>query len=158
VIGVDIGVPMPARRINTDPAAQARSLTIAVVAIGAVIAVVLLALLISNLGGGSTAPGGAVATGTTRPTSAGQQTQAAAPTSAGALLPSGIQTTPGVVPNVIGLTAEKARAAITEAGLKVEEKPAKSNEAKGKIVDQSPAADAQVGAGFIVRIIVSEGP
>ena len=157
-IGVDIGVPTPARRINTDPAAQARSLTIAVVAIGAVIAVVLLALLISNLGEGGTAPGGAVPT-TPRLSTSGQQTQAAAvPTSAGALLPSGVQTTPGVVPNVIGLTVEKARAAISEAGLKVEEKSVKSNEAKGKVVDQSPAVDSQVGAGFVVRIIVSEGP
>lgn len=158
MIGVNIGVPTPARRINTDPAAQARSMTIAVVAIGAVIAVVLLALLISNLGGSSTAPGGAPAN-TTRLSTSGLQTQAAAaPTPAGALLPSGVPTTPGVVPNVIGLTAEKARAAISEAGLKFEEKTAKSTEAKGKVVDQSPAADSQVGAGFLVRIIVSEGP
>lgn len=158
VIGIDIGVPMPARRINTDPAAQARSMTIAVVAIGAVIAVVLLALLISNLGGSGTAPGGAVPTTTSLSTSGEQTRPAAAPTQAGALLPSGIATTPGVVPSVIGLTVEKARAAISEAGLKVEEKSAKSTEAKGKVVDQSPAADSQVGAGFVVRIIVSEGP
>src|SRR5690349_9201468 len=58
VIGVDIGVPPPSRRLNTDPAAQTRSVVIAVVAIGAVLAVVLLALLISNLGGsGSATPG-----------------------------------------------------------------------------------------------------
>ena len=52
VIGVDIGVPNPARRIKTDPAAQTRSAVVAIVAVGVVLGAVLLALLISNLGGG----------------------------------------------------------------------------------------------------------
>jgi hypothetical protein len=48
---VDIGVPAPARRLKTDPAAQARSMTVLVVAIGAIAGVVLLAFAISRLGG-----------------------------------------------------------------------------------------------------------
>jgi cytoskeleton protein RodZ len=151
VIGIDIGVATPARRIKTDPAAQTRSLTIAVVAIGAVLAVVLLAFLISNLGGGSSTPGAnAGATGVS--------TLSAGPTSGPTLAPSGIQTTPGVIPALAGLTAEKARAAISEAGFKSAELHAKNAAVKGTVIDQSPAAGGNQPVGQTVTIVISDGP
>ncbi len=150
VIGVDIGVGAPARRIKTDPAAQTRTLTIAIVAIGAVVAVVLLALMISNLGGGSNSPGPEAApTGSTL--SAGETV---APT----LAPSGIQTTPGVVPPLSGLTAEKARSAISEAGFKSSETHGNNAAAKGTVFDQSPAAGTNLPVGGTVTIAISDGP
>jgi cytoskeleton protein RodZ len=151
VIGVDIGVPAPARRIKADPAAQTRSVMIAVVAIGAVLAVVLLAFLISNLGGGPSTPGpGASATGAA--------TGSAGPTTGPTLAPSGIQTTPGVVPSLTGLTAEKARAAISEAGFKSNETHAKNAATKGTVFDQSPAAGGSLPVGKTVTIVISDGP
>jgi hypothetical protein len=155
MIGVDIGVPAPARRLERDPAAQTRSLVIAVVAVAAVVGVLLLAFLISNLGGGSEAPGASANSTTTA--GAGATTQAGgSPTSA--LPTSDIPTTPGVVPGLIGLNVEKARAAIAAAGLKVNETTQKSTEPKGNVINQAPAADSQVGALFTVQIVVSDGP
>lgn len=155
MIGVDIGVPAPARRLERDPGAQARTLMIAVVAIGAVVGVLLLAFLISNLGGGGSTPGTAVKDSTTTSGAAGAATSGA-PTSA--LPTSDIPTTPGVVPALIGLKVEKARAAIAAAGLKVNETTQKSTEPKGNVINQAPAADSQVGTLFTVQIVVSDGP
>ncbi|MGH2634160.1 MAG: helix-turn-helix domain-containing protein, partial [Tepidiformaceae bacterium] len=56
MIGVDIGVPAPARRIKTDPAAQQRSMLIGAVAVGVVLVVIVFAYLLSSLGGGSNSP------------------------------------------------------------------------------------------------------
>jgi len=156
VIGVDIGVARPNTRIKTDPAAQARSAVIGIVAIAAVIAVVLLAFLISNLGGGGDTPGTAAGTpsakSTTRPNTTGL------PTSAGGLPPSGLLVTPGLVPSLIGQSSTVAKAAIQEAGYVTVEKTQKSSEVKGKVIDQSPGAEAAWPAGSAVTIVVSEGP
>lgn len=163
MIGVDIGVPAPNRRIKTDPAAQTRSMVIAVVAIGAVVAVILLAFLISNLGGGdSTTPPGAGSTVTTSgstklaPAGAGsdQAGSGAAVTSATAAASS----QPGVMPAVVGMTQAAAQEAIAAAGLKLDVGTQKSNQAKGTVIDQSPASGTAVDAGFTVKIVVSDGP
>ena len=152
MIGVDIGVPKPSNRIKTDPAAQTRSAVIAIVAIGAIVAVVLMAFLISNLGGDSTPPGA------TSADSATVKNPTPLPTQAGQLPPSGLQTTKGIVPAVEGKTAAVAKAAIQEAGYVVVEKSQKSHEPKGTVITQSPAADVPWAAGMAVTIVVSEGP
>ncbi|MEP6870930.1 MAG: helix-turn-helix domain-containing protein [Anaerolineaceae bacterium] len=155
MIGVDIGVARPNTRIKTDPAAQTRSAVIGIVAVAAVIAVVLLAFLISNLGG-SGAPGTATnspsAKSTTRPSTTGL------PTTAGGLPPSGLTVTPGIVPSLIGQSSTVAKSAIQEAGYVAVEKTQKSSEVKGKVIDQSPGAEATWPAGSAVTIVVSEGP
>lgn len=151
MIGVDIGLPTPSNRIKTDPAAQTRSAVIAVVAVGAIAAVVLAAYLISNLGGDAAPPGAA---GPTAP----PNNTAALPVQQGQLPASGLQTTQGIVPALKGQPAAIARAAIREAGYLAVEKSQKSNEPKGTVIDQSPGAEVAWPAGGNVTIIVSEGP
>jgi transcriptional regulator with XRE-family HTH domain len=155
VIGVDIGVPSPTRRIKTDPAAQTRSMVIAVVAVAAVIGVVLLAYIISSLGGDDTTPGAA----TTPDTSADQTNIAgdATPTPGGAEA-SGLDVTPGIVPDLIGVQAEVARLAIAEAGYVVSERLVPDAQPKGTVIDQSPASGVDYAAGSTVVIVISEGP
>jgi len=160
-IGIDIGVPTPSRRIKTDPAAQTRSLTILIVAIGAVLAVVLLAFIISNLGGGDNNPGatgtpqGAAppATLTAQAASGTRSTPTTAPAAS-----SGLTTTRGIVPDVKGQTAAIAKAAIAEAGFTVKENHAASTATKGTVFDQSPAPGGQLADGSTVIIVVSDGP
>ena len=154
MIGVDIGVARPNTRIKADPAAQARSAVIGVVAVAAVIAVVLLAFLISNLGGGGAAPGSATSTPSARSTT----TVGLPTTAAGGLPPSGLIVTPGIVPSLIGQNSTVAKSAIKEAGYVTVEKNQKSSEAKGKVIDQSPGAEAAWPAGSAVIIVISDGP
>ncbi len=163
MIGVDIGVPAPNRRIKTDPAAQTRSMVIAVVAIAAVVAVVLLAFLISNLGGGdSTTPPGSASTaasGSTKLAPAGAGSQDSGTGAAVTSATAAAGTKPGVMPAVVGMTQAAAQEAIGAAGLKIEVKTQKSaNNAKGTVIDQSPASGTAVDAGFTVKIVVSDGP
>jgi len=155
-IGIDIGVPVPTRRINTDPAAQTRSVAIAFVAIIAVLAVVVLALVVSRMGdgGGATTPPLTPKAGATQPSGAATTGQATA-VPAGA---SGLPVTPGVVPNVTGQTVEKARLAVAEAGYKVKERHEKATQPKGTIVTQAPAADVEFPQGSEVTIVISDGP
>ncbi|MEO6397640.1 MAG: PASTA domain-containing protein [Tepidiformaceae bacterium] len=152
MIGVDIGVARPDTRIKTDPAAQTRSAVIGIVAIGAIFAVVLLAFLISNLGGGDAPPGSATSTPGARTVTSG------APTTSGQLPPSGLAITPGIVPNLIGQSAAVAKSAVQEAGYITKERTQKSSEAKGKVIDQSPGAETAWPAGSEVIIVTSEGP
>ena len=155
VIGVDIGVPSPARRIKTDPAAQTRSMVIAIVAIAAVIGVVLLAYIISSLGGDDSAPGT-----TAGDDSADQTTTAgddATPASSDNQ-PSGLDVTPGIVPDLIGVQEDVARRAIAEAGYVVQELREQNSQPKGTVVNQSPAPEVEYAAGSTIRIVISEGP
>ena len=153
MIGVDIGVARPDTRIKTDPAAQTRSAVIGIVAVGAIIAVVLIAFLISNLGGGDAAPGAATTTPASKTTTTGL------PTAAGKLPPSGLEgITPGIVPNLIGRSSIVARSAIQEAGYVTKERTQKSSEAKGRVIDQAPGAETAWAAGSEVIIVTSEGP
>lgn len=157
MIGVDIGVPAPARRIKTDPAAQTRSAVVGIVAIGAVVAVILISFLISNLGGGSSAApiGGNKQNGTDATTTASQQ--ANLPPADETTPKSGLDVTPGVVPSLIGVNADRAKLAIAEAGYEVSEKMQKDKDPKGTVIDQSPAGGVQFPAGSTVNIVTSDG-
>lgn len=155
VIGVDIGVPSPARRIKTDPAAQTRSMVIAIVAIAAVIGVVLLAYIISSLGGDDTTPGGTANDGAgDQTTTAGDDTTPAS----GDDQPSGLDVTPGIVPDLIGVQEDVARRAIAEAGYVPSEFREQNSQPKGTVINQSPAPEVEYAAGSTVRIVISEGP
>lgn len=143
-IGVDIGVPAPARRIRTDPAAQTRTAAVAVVAVCAVLGVLLLAFIISRVAGG-----GADSGSDTAPTEgAGAETPA---TTAAA--------TSGEIPSVVGMQLDDARAAIESLGFVVGG-PLESagSEPEGQVIDQSPAAGTTWPAGTTITIFVSTGP
>lgn len=151
MIGVDIGVPSPARRIKADPAAQTRSMVVAIVAVGVILGTVLLAFLISNLGGDDDAPPGTGVDSTKNPTA----TLAADATQGGS---SGVQTTPGIVPTLIGLPEATAKKALGEAGYQVRELRAKvAGFEKGTVAEQSPAAGSEWPEGQTVQIVISEG-
>ncbi len=159
-IGIDIGVPVPARRIKTDPASQTRSLAIAFVAIIAVLGVILLAMLITRMGDDSSSPAPGLSSNSNSDDPAGDGAKGS-PTAAGTKVPagaSGLEVTPGVVPNVTGQTAEKARLAIAEAGYAVKERHDKSTQPKGTVVQQSPAPNVELQAGLEVTIVISDGP
>lgn len=165
MIGVDIGVSSPARRINTDPAAQTRSLAILVVAIGAVVAVMLLAFAISNCGGSAATPADGVTTATTKTgalASSAQLTQQASggiATTAPATPASGIATTPGMMPDLTGQAGDKAKLALGEAGYtKITVTNQKNVAAKGTVFDQSPAAGVAWPTDSNVNILISDGP
>lgn len=150
VIGVDIGLPTPANRIKTDPAAQTRSLVVAIAALGVIIGAVLVAVLISNLGGGDDPPPG---TGL-------DSTQAAGGGLATATTASSDVTsvTPGVVPDVKGMNETEAKQQITAAGFVVTEIRAKNSAAKGTVFEQNPQPDREFPQGQPITIVISEGP
>ncbi|MEO8540733.1 MAG: helix-turn-helix domain-containing protein [bacterium] len=150
VIGVDIGVPSPADRIKTDPAAQTRSMVVAIVAVGVIVGTVLLALLISNLGGSNAPPGTGV--------DATKNATSGVPTSTVEGGSSGVQITAGIVPTLVGLPEATAKKALAEAGYQVRELRVKVNGfEKGTIAEQSPAAGQEWAAGQTVQIVISDG-
>ncbi|WP_322818985.1 helix-turn-helix domain-containing protein [Tepidiforma sp.] len=149
VIGVDIGVPAPARRIATDPAAQTRSAFIAIVAIVAILGVVFVAYLLASLAGGD---------GSAPPGSLGETPTATAAAGATPTGPSGLPVTPGIVPDLRGVPEGRAVAAIREAGYEPLVARVKSNQPAGTVIDQSPAPDVEMAPGSKVQIVVSEGP
>lgn len=158
-IGIDIGVATPARRINPDPASQARTVTVVLVAIGAILGVALVAFLISRLGGddGGTGASTASATGTATRGPVGQRTQApaatATPSAAG-----GAAVEPGKVPDVRGLAESQAKAAVEQAGFVVKELRNRHAEPKNTVYDQAPAPGIEWPKGATVTLTISEGP
>jgi cytoskeleton protein RodZ len=163
-IGVDIGVPVPARRI-TDPAGQTRSMVVLAVAVVAIGVILLLAFAISRLGGNGAelgvAPGlddtPGVNGGVVDPVDDGeviappdddeqpaQQNGAAAPS--------------GIVPDVEGDTEERAVDAIRDAGLEPNIRYEATDAMPGIVLTQSPAPGTQRSPGDPVTIIVSEEP
>jgi cytoskeleton protein RodZ len=158
-IGIDIGVPSPSRRLKTDPAAQARSLTVLIIAIGAVVVVVLLAYLISNLGsGGDSSSTPKSTSGTLFP--AGSQTLApgAGASASAAVGASGLPVKRGTVPDVLGQPLATAKLALQEAGFQVNERHLNNSKPKGTIIDQSPAPNIAQAPDSTVNIVVSDGP
>lgn len=150
VIGIDMGVATPANRIKTDPAAQTRSVVVAIAALGVIVGAVLLAILISNLGAGADPPPGtgvdAALDGdapATSPTTSGTGTDSA---------------TPGIVPTLIGLTESEAKPLITSAGYVVREIRTKNSAERGRVIDQSPIPGTEWPQGQNVQIVISEGP
>ncbi len=151
-IGIDIGVPAPARRLKTDPAAQARSMTVLVVAIAAIAAVVILAFAISRLGGGN-AGGLPLETPTTTTVESGSDSTAT--------VISGSTVTPGVMPNVIGLTEGAAVTALKAAGFSenaISVTRQSRNDPAGTVYEQYPLAGEPTEEGLQAIIAVSEGP
>lgn len=164
-IGVDIGVPSPARRIKTDPAAQTRSWTVVVVAAAVILGTIFLAFVILQLGGdGSNTPNtsapttrpGATTSGT-KPPFPPNSTQVPIGTDSGTPA-AGLTPKAGVVPDVIGLNVAAARKALTDLGYSVKETVQKSSQPKDTVTDQSPAANVSLAAAQQVNIVVSSGP
>jgi cytoskeletal protein RodZ len=147
-IGIDIGVPVPARRLERTTNSSARSALVLAAAALAIAVVLGLAWLISRTG--SDSPPGEVGS------PAAGQTNTAGQTPAGTALPSVPR---GVVPDVIGLSSAEARLLIAGAGYETIESREKSpNVARGNVLDQSPAPGTQLSEGQSVRIRVSDGP
>jgi len=146
-IGIDIGVALPARRLERDANASTRA-TLLVLGAAVTIAVVIgIAWLISRAGDDSTP----VLDGTTPTGPAGAA--AASPTSNLPAVPR------GVVPDITGLPAAAAKQLVAAAGYQVVESLQKSpNVARGMVIDQSPARGTQLAEGQVVRIQVSDGP
>jgi cytoskeleton protein RodZ len=152
MIGVDIGVPVPSRRLQQDPDAQKRSMAVLAVAIIAIAAILFLAFAISRLGGDD-------------------DLDPASPTSAveGAGDDSEPEATPdtpiptlggnGLVPDVEGDTEDTARAAIEAAGLvpNVIYEPTDAV-SPGIVLTQSPGPGIQRSPGDPMTIVVSEAP
>jgi beta-lactam-binding protein with PASTA domain len=63
------------------------------------------------------------------------------------------------VPNVVGMTEDEAKTAITDAGLKVGVvSPEPDSAPAGQVIDQNPSADQTVDKGSTVDLVVSAGP
>lgn len=156
VIGVDIGVPSPARRIQTDPAAQARTTTVIVVAVVGVLIMVMLAFVISRAGDGG---GDATPTPASTGTSSGSLFPSGSATAAAAAATQAAGAT-GKMPDVHNLTLAQARAAIQAAAPQVQIREIHSSNAapKNTVWDQSPAPESPLLPGTQVTLAVSDGP
>ena len=62
------------------------------------------------------------------------------------------------VPDVVGASADDAAAELQSAGLKAQTTAVASDEPRGTVVKQSPAAGAEAARGATVRLEVSSGP
>lgn len=159
-IGIDIGVPVPARRLQHDPAGGTRSAAIIVVAIVAVLAVIGIALLISQAGGDDVAPPNGDTSGGSGLAPSGALTRTAGGAAPAATSRTGLAVTPGVVPNVVGETAATAARAIQEAGFVVQEvRERHATAPRGTVSEQAPAPGIQKqGENDRVIIVISDGP
>lgn len=148
MIGVDIGVAIPPRRIGAGPVSFARTGVIAAVAVGVTALVVVLAVVIADLGGGNgeeAAPPGPAAT--------------PAPEATTAATESGLDVQRGVVPDVIGQPEDIATLAVEEAGFVVTVVGDRNEQyPRGTVFEQAPPAGVEQEPGSRVFIAVSEGP
>jgi beta-lactam-binding protein with PASTA domain len=125
-------------------------MTVLVVAVGAIAAVVVLAFAISRLGGDD---GGGLPLGTTTsttPSDSGDGTQTAI---------TGSTVTPGIMPNVVGLTEGAAVAALIAAGFSETAISVTGNADTapvGTVYEQWPLAGAEIVEGDQAIIAVSE--
>lgn len=154
-IGIDIGVPVPTRRLDGDPAAPTRTLAVVVVAIAAILFVVFLAFLVSNIGGDDD-DGGAInvpddSANTTSDDTTGATDAESTPTLAAAVQP-------GTVPSVEGLPQEQAVAEVRAAGFEPVVRTTASNDTAGTVVSQAPAGNVEHAPGSSVILLVSSGP
>ncbi len=148
MIGVDIGVAIPTRRIGAGPTSFARTGVIAAVAIGVTALVVVLAIVIANVGGNGDE------SLTPAPT-----TSAATPGATTAAADSGLDVQRGVVPDVIGQPEDIARRAVEEAGFVVTVVTDRNEQyPRGTVFEQAPTAGVEQEPGRGVFIAVSEGP
>jgi len=148
MIGVDIGVAIPTRRIGAGPTSFARTGVVAAVAIGVTALVVVLAVVIANAGGGN-GEGGPTPSPNPTSTPAGTADTAA----------SGLDVQRGVVPDVIGQPEDIARRAVEEAGFVVTVVTDRNEQyPRGTVFEQAPTAGVEQEPGRGVFIAVSEGP
>jgi len=71
----------------------------------------------------------------------------------------GEEATQAAVPNVVGLTQEKAEGQLEDAGFEVQVEEASSTEVpEGTVIQQNPAAETEAAKGTTVTITVSTGP
>lgn len=150
-IGVDIGLPIPARRLEQDSAAATRTAVILGIAAIAIALILGIAWLISRSGDSSAnAGGGAPGTAATSNTATSEAESTAT---------TGPAVQRGIVPDVIGLSSEQAAAIVEAAGYEVVPLTANSpNVTRGNVLDQSPAPGTQLSEGQKVWITVSDGP
>lgn len=149
MIGVDIGVTMPARRIGGG-FSFARTGIVAAVAVGVTALVIVIAVAIANAGGES-----GEGTATPAPTSTPTGESEAGVVATG----SGIAVERGVVPDVVGQPEDVARLAIEEAGFEVTVVADRNEQyPRGTVFEQAPTAGAEQEPGRGVFIAVSEGP
>ncbi|MCA9845367.1 MAG: helix-turn-helix domain-containing protein [Dehalococcoidia bacterium] len=160
MIGVDIGVPVPTRRLDRDPAAPARTAVVVLVAVAAIVMVVLLALFLSRAGGGDS--DGGIIPNSSNVEGAGADGDASGDGASGATDEAPTSTisaaVAGIVPEVRGLTQDTAIAEIRAAGFLPNVQTRPSNEDEGIVFDQSPAPNTEGPGGSEVTILVSEGP
>lgn len=155
MIGVDIGVPVPARNLSNDPAAPRRNLTVIGVALAVIFGVVALALIISQMGGGASED-------TPTPTSEasiGSTSESQTPTTSGTSEGSSA-VTPGVVPAVEGLPISEARVLIAQAGFQIREIPEETQACSEKdtVVQQSlEPGEANPGSNLMI-VTICPGP
>jgi len=151
-IGIDIGVPAPARRIKTDPAAQTRTMAVVAVAIGAILAVIIVAFLLSRAGGSAA---GVDTTPTTQATieAAGGSGGIGSTATATTIAPG----TNVTVPDVTNLQQAAAEQLIRNAGLVPDVTTQGATQPKGTVIDQAPAPDGSAVAGNTVHLVVSAG-
>lgn len=138
----------PARRLQPGGSGNSRALMLVGIAVGAIALVVLVAMLVVNLGGDGDSPG-------SQPTSTGTR---AAGTGAGVETSTSTAPRQGVVPNVVDLTEDRARAAIKDAGYEVAVIKDKSTKPKGVVFTQAPDKGTALAPGSTVTIAVSDGP
>lgn len=150
MIGVDIGVPVPSRKLQADPAAQQRNLTVIGVAAAVIVGVIALALIISRLGGGGDPTPDAT------PTSPASISGASStPTVGGTGGVSGIPVTQGIVPEIVGVPITTARLAIAEAGYRIREIPESTAcSTPGVVTQVAPAAGTERPAGDLILVSV----
>lgn len=165
-IGVDIGVPVPARRLRNDPAAQTRSMVVLAIAGAAIIVILAIAFGISRLGAeddASVAPPGdgesEVSDTVPGVSENGSDQEDLADTGESTPSTGGETAASGVVPEVQGETEAVAVEAIRAAGLEpnVRYEPSEGT-TPGIVLTQAPAAGTEREAGEFVTIIVSEEP
>lgn len=151
MIGVDIGVAIPARRFRLGSSSFARTGVIAAVALGVTALVIVLAVVIANVGDGEAGEA---------PASAPESAATPAPESAAtAPASSGLAVERGVVPNVIGQPEDIARLAVEEAGFEVTVVRDRNEQyPRGTVFEQAPTAGVEQEPGRGVFIAVSEGP
>ena len=152
MIGVDIGVAIPARRMGSNPLSFVRTGIIVVVALGVTALVIVLAVVISNVGGEDAEE---AATPAPAFTATPEAEESATATATG----SGLDVQPGVVPDVIGQPEDIARLAVEEAGFEVTVVPGRNEQyPRGTVFEQAPTAGVEQEPGRGVFIAVSEGP
>lgn len=161
-IGAGFGTPVPARRIQQDPAAQTRSMVVLTVAVVVIGAVLVLAFAISRLGGDEGGgPAGEGAPGIEGAAVEDEADDDPPPDDGAGAEPGEGEGEPlatGIVPGVIGETEEAAIAAIESAGLVPNVRYEPDEGQPGIVLMQQPDAGSEREPGDEMTIIVSQEP